>query len=81
MVGSTQTIIWSSAGLSGNVTIELSRDAGAIWETIVDSTPIAGNQTWKVIGPATIHARIRVSSISNNNAFGASANDFTISAT
>lgn len=81
VVGSSQTIIWSSAGLSGNATIELSRDGGSIWETIVDSTPIAGNQTWTVIGPATVHARIRVVSISNNNTFGASDADFTITAT
>jgi hypothetical protein len=78
-IESIHTIMWSSVGLSGDVTIELSRDGGAIWETIVDSTPLTGNKTWKVIGPASIHARIRVSSVSNNNIFCASAGDFTIS--
>jgi hypothetical protein len=79
IIDSTHNITWSSVGLSGNATIELSRDGGAIWETIVDSTPLTGNKTWKVIGPASTHARIRVSSISNNNASGASTNDFSIS--
>ncbi len=79
IINSTHTITWSSVGLSGNATIELSRDGGGIWETIVDSTLLTGNQTWKVIGPASTHARIRVSRVSNNNASGASTNDFTIS--
>ena len=74
-----RTIIWTANGLSGNATIELARDGGAIWDTIVDSTPIAGNKTWKVTGPASTHARIRVSSVSNNNVYAVSANDFTIS--
>ena len=81
IVGSTQTIIWSSDGVSGNVKIELSRDGGGTWTTIVDSTPVAGNQTWNVMGPATIQARIRVSSVSGNKVSGASASNFTISAT
>lgn len=78
-IGSTQTISWTANGLSGNATIELARDGGKIWDTIVDSTPITGNKTWEVTGPATRQARIRVSSVSNNNVYGVSANDFTIS--
>jgi hypothetical protein len=80
-VGSSQNITWTANGLSGNVTIELARDGGSIWDTIVDSTPITGNETWIVTGPATTRGRIRVSSISNNSVVGVSANDFTISDT
>ena len=80
-VGSSQNITWTANGLSGNATIELARDGGSIWDTIVDSTPITGNKTWIVTGPATTHGRIRVSSISNNSVVGVSANDFTISDT
>jgi len=78
-IGSTQTIAWTANGLSGNATIELARDGGKIWDTIVDSTPITGSKTWEVSGPATQQARIRVSSVSNNNTYGVSAGDFTIS--
>ena len=41
-IGSTQTISWIANGLSGDATIELARDGGKIWDTIVDSTPIHG---------------------------------------
>ena len=78
-IGSTQTISWIANGLNGNATIELARDGGKIWDTIVDSTPITGSKTWEVSGPATRQARIRVASVSNNNIYGVSANDFTIS--
>ena len=79
IIGSTQTLMWTSDGVSGNVKIELSRDGGGIWTTVADSTPVAGNQTWNVTGPATTQARIRVSSISGNRDSGTSANNFTIS--
>ena len=78
-VGSSQNITWTANGLSGNATIELARDGGSIWDTIVDSTPITGNKTWIVTGPATTRGRLRVSSISNNSVVGVSANEFTIS--
>jgi hypothetical protein len=80
-VGSSQTITWTATGLSGNATIELARDGGSIWDTIVDSTPITENKTWVVTGPGTTHGRIRVSSISNNSVVGVSAKEFTISDT
>ena len=80
-VGSSQNITWTANGLSGNATIELARDGGSIWDTIMDSTPITGNKAWVVTGPATTHGRIRVSSISNNSVVGISAKDFTISDT
>jgi hypothetical protein len=78
-IGSTQTISWIANGLSGDATIELARDGGKIWDTIVDSTPITGSKTWEVSGPITKNARIRVASVSNNNIYGVSASDFTIS--
>lgn len=40
IIESTNIITWNTTGLSGNATIELPRDGGSIWETIVDSTPI-----------------------------------------
>jgi hypothetical protein len=80
VVGSTQTLMWTSDGVSGNVKIELSRDAEGTWSTIADSTPVAGNQTWNVTGPTTTKARIRVSGISGDKVSGTSDANFTISA-
>ena len=79
IVGSTQTLIWTSDGVSGNVKIELSRDGGSTWNGIVESTPVAGNQTWNVTGPATTQAKVRVSGISGNKVSGITAANFTIS--
>jgi len=58
------TIRWASRGLSGNVKIELSRDGGISWATLLPSTPNDGDQTWKVTGPATRQGRIRVCDLS-----------------
>jgi len=79
IVGSTQTLMWTSDGVSGNVKIELSRDGGSTWNGIVESTPVAGNQTWNVVGLATTQAKIRVSAVSGNKVSGTSAANFTIS--
>jgi hypothetical protein len=62
-VGSTQTIKWKPISVKGNAKIELSRDGGTTWETIADSTPNSGSMKWKVQGPATLTARIRVTSV------------------
>jgi hypothetical protein len=80
VVGSTQTIAWTSAGLSGDVKIELSRDGGTAWVTIVETAPGTGSKMWKVMEPVSTQARIRVSSVQTPNVSGASAADFTISA-
>lgn len=77
-VGSTQTIRWTSAGVTGNVSIELSRDGGSNWTTIVASTDNDGSQAWSVTGPATIQARIKVVSIANPAIFDISDRNFTI---
>ncbi len=62
-VDSTQAITWSKAGVPGNVKIDLSRDGGSTFETILENTPNDGTQTWKVTGPAAARARIRVSAV------------------
>jgi len=78
-VGSTRTIRWiSSGGLTGNVSIQLSRDSGSNWTTIVASTRNDGSQAWTVTGPATTQARIKVVSVANPAIFDISARDFTI---
>jgi hypothetical protein len=77
-VGSTQTINWTSAGVTGNVRIELSRNGGTSWTTIIASTGNDGSQAWSVTGTATTRARIKVVSIDDPTVFDTSDGDFAI---
>ena len=76
--GSTQTITWTSDGLSGQVRIDLSQDGGTTWKTIISSTPNDGNQPWKVTGQATTEARIRVVSAADRAVLDASDANLSI---
>lgn len=85
-IGSNQTIKWRSLGLTGTekVKIELSRDGGVKWRPIVKWGPIVptwpntGSKGWKVTGPATTYAMIRVSSVTNQLVSDESSVYFTI---
>jgi hypothetical protein len=77
-IGSSRRITWDSQSIIGRVKIELSRNGGATWMTIVASTPNDGSYNWRVTSPVTNRARIRVSSISNPGIFDISNADFTI---
>ncbi|MCX8202840.1 MAG: Ig-like domain-containing protein [Nitrososphaeria archaeon] len=58
-IGTRRTIRWSSQPY-GTVRIEISRDGGATWTTIVSSTPNVGSYSWTVTGPPTPNALIRI---------------------
>jgi hypothetical protein len=61
-VDSTRNIRWAS--LPGeNVQVELSRDAGATFETLFNNIPNDGTQFWTVTGPASLECLIRVRSL------------------
>lgn len=77
-INTVQTISWTSSNLSGNVNIELSRDGGATYTTLFASTPNGGSQRWRVTGPATTQALIRISSVSTPSVSDTSDNVFTI---
>jgi hypothetical protein len=62
-INTTQRIQWTSSGVSGNVKIELSRDGGATYTTLFANTPNDGSQNWRVTGPATTQASIKISSV------------------
>jgi FtsP/CotA-like multicopper oxidase with cupredoxin domain len=79
-VGSTQTITWSSVGITGNVMIEVSRDSGATWTAIIASTANTGTYSWLVTAPTSTTARIRVTSVTTPTVVDTSNADFTISA-
>jgi thermitase len=63
--GESHNITWTSAGVTGNVKIEINRTyPGGAWETIIASTANNGTYAWTVTAPATSTARIRISSVS-----------------
>jgi parallel beta-helix repeat protein len=77
-IGSTQTIRWTSSWVGGNVKIELSRNGGKNWTTIVGSTANNGGYNWKVTAPATAQAQIRVSNASDSSVADTSDSNFNI---
>lgn len=77
-VGSVQTIRWTPSGFGSKVRIELSRDGGVSWKKLHDDKSNDGEYSWKVTGPATIQARIRVSDKHDRNATDMSDADFRI---
>jgi uncharacterized repeat protein (TIGR01451 family)/uncharacterized repeat protein (TIGR02543 family) len=78
-VGSIQTITWTSSGITGGVSIDISRDGGSSWSEIITSTANDGSQSWTVAGPATTQARIRVRSTSDGGIRDMSNGNFNIS--
>jgi hypothetical protein len=64
IIGSSQTITWTSANMTGNVKIEESTDGGATFPIVLAaSTANDGTEAWTVAGPATGSARIRITSL------------------
>jgi hypothetical protein len=77
-VGTSQKITWDSLDVTGNIKIQLSRNGGSSWGTIIAATPNDGSELWKVTGPPTTQTRIRVISIIAGAVFGNSEANFTI---
>jgi len=78
MVGTFQTITWTSDGRDDQVKIILSRDGATTWETIVSSIRNDGNHRWKLTGPAATDVLIRVVSTKNEDVMDVSDANFTI---
>lgn len=64
---STYEINWISSGTSGNVKIELSRDAGATFEELFNSTPDDGTENWTTNTPLTGAALMKISDVANTS--------------
>jgi hypothetical protein len=63
-IGSVQTIQWTSSGITSNVNIELSRDGGFRYTTIIARNAAnTGSYQWTVTGPASSQCKIRVISL------------------
>jgi hypothetical protein len=80
LVGGSHNISWFSENFTGdNVQIELSRDDGSSWETLVPSTPNNGSWTWSSItGPASTTCKVRVSDAVSGVPSDISDSNFTI---
>jgi hypothetical protein len=75
----TRNITWENFGDPGSsVKIELSRDGGASWSTIVASTPNDRSHPWTVSAPDSTQCRIRVTSTSPEGYTDTSNANFTI---
>jgi len=64
-IRSQQVIQWWFGGITGKVSISLSRDGGKSWTTLFRNIANKGSQRWKVTKPATTQAIIRVCSVSS----------------
>ncbi len=80
--GESHDITWTSSGLGAKtyVKIEISRNKGTTWETIIPSTSNDGSHTWTATGPSTTNAVIRISSNSYSSVSDTSNGIFTIGA-
>ncbi|MFH1378134.1 MAG: LamG-like jellyroll fold domain-containing protein [Planctomycetota bacterium] len=64
MIGSSQTVNWTSSGAAApNVKIDISTDGGYIWTTLIASTPNDGSEIIAVPAMPTLYGRIRVSEV------------------
>ena len=73
-----RNVTWTSDNLGGNVKIELSRDDGTTWETLVVSTANDGSEAISVGGRATRRGRIRVTSLANPTVSDSSVTNVSI---
>lgn len=72
LIGNTYEIKWSSFGTSGNVKIELSKDGGNNFETLIENTPDDGTELWIPAFPTSHKCLMKISDVSNNNLYGVS---------
>ncbi len=73
-----RVIQWSSENLQGNVRIELSRDGGATYTTLIENTLNDGAEIINVYGRSTRRARLRIVSVENPQISDSSVENITI---
>jgi hypothetical protein len=71
-------IEWTSEGVTGDLRIELSRDQGFTWKTIVEDTTDDGSERININGRPTKRARLRISSIEDPSITDSSVTDLAI---
>ncbi|MDP2207478.1 MAG: T9SS type A sorting domain-containing protein, partial [Bacteroidota bacterium] len=78
MVGATKKIKWSTTNFSGNVKIEISRNNGNSYTSLVASTPNDGEYDWLVAGPNSSFCKIKITSIENPSVTDFNTTNFLI---
>ena len=64
-IGRNNTVQWTLRGVTGGVSVDLSRDDGATWTRLADEAENVGFYDWTGVGATTSRARIRVTSVTN----------------
>ncbi len=79
-IGSSYNLTWDSfgIGIGSYVMIEISRDGGANWSTIIGSTANDGSHPWTAAAPLSTQCRIRVTSTSDSSFTDVSDANFNI---
>ncbi|MBI3949628.1 MAG: hypothetical protein HY314_04140 [Acidobacteria bacterium] len=77
-IGTTQTIRWTSSGISGNVKIRLSRNGGSSYTAIFNSVANTGSIPWTVTGPTAPQCKIQIVSLNDPTIRDASDGNFSI---
>lgn len=78
-IGQSDSVKWNGMAFEGGVRIELNRNyPSGTWETLFANTVNDGSEVWTVTGPATAHARIRISTVNDTSINDVSDNDFVI---
>jgi len=65
LLGSSQTIAWTSVGQITHVKIELSRNNGNSWSTIAANTSNDGHHNWAVSGSTSNNCLLRISDVND----------------
>jgi hypothetical protein len=78
-VGNSVRVSWTSVNFADNIRIELNRNyPTGTWELLAASTANTGNFIYRLSGPASMAARVRVSSTSDSTVCDISNANFTI---
>ena len=64
-IGRNNTVQWTLRGVTGGVSVDLSRDDGATWTRLTEETANVGFYDWTGTGVVTSGAKIRVTSLVN----------------
>ncbi|MDD5088292.1 MAG: S8 family serine peptidase, partial [bacterium] len=78
-IGGYYNIQWTTAGITGNVKIELNRAyPSGTWEVLFASLGDDGSEFWNCVGPSAGQARVRVTSLAQPSLTDVSDADFSI---
>jgi hypothetical protein len=77
-VDEVRSITWTSIGITGDISIEVSRNGGSSWESIISGEENDGVFYWQVTGPATPSAKIKITSNVYPTVYDRSNSNFNI---